>query len=83
MAEMPFDEKSLLVWWNKNRCYETPYAIKGGIKLTGSEQKPKDVCTDKIIGTRKGIEFPQGNRLTKPARDISNRIGAEKRSSNR
>ena len=77
------DKKLSSVWWSKNHIYETPYIIKGGIKLTGSKQKPKDVCTDKIIGTRKGIEFPQGNRLTKPARDISNLIGAEKRSSNR
>ena len=43
-----------LMWWSKNPCYETPYSVTGTIKLTGSEQEPKDICKDKIIGTWKG-----------------------------
>lgn len=46
-----------LVRWSKNRIYETPYCVTGTIKLTGSEQEPKDICTDRIIGTRKGIGY--------------------------
>ena len=45
-----------LVWKSKNVFYENPYCVTGAIKLTGSEQTPKDKCKDRIIGTRKGIE---------------------------
>ncbi|MGF7186958.1 hypothetical protein GGQ84_003097 [Desulfitispora alkaliphila] len=38
---------------SKNVAYENPYAITGGIKQTGPERKPKDICTDRIIGTWK------------------------------
>ena len=41
---------------SKNRIYENPCNIIGIAKLAGSEQKPKGICKDKIIGTRKGIE---------------------------
>jgi len=40
------------VWKNKNGKYKTPYTVKGGIKLAGSEETPKGICTDRIIGTR-------------------------------
>lgn len=38
---------------SKNPCYESPYIVIGGIKQTGSEEKPTDICTDRIIGTQK------------------------------
>ena len=40
------------VWKSKNHMYETPYTVKGGIKLAGSKEKPKRICTDRIIATR-------------------------------
>ena len=40
------------VWKSKNQNYETPYIVKGGIKLAGSKETPKGICTDRIIGTR-------------------------------
>ena len=30
--------KEWLVWFSKNRCYETPYSVTGTIQLTGSKQ---------------------------------------------
>ena len=41
------------MWISKIRRYETPYSVKGTIKLTGSYQRPKDICIDSNIGTRK------------------------------
>ena len=41
------------LWMSKNRIYENPYNIKGIIELTGSHQKPKDICKDSDNGTRK------------------------------
>ena len=38
---------------SKILCYERPYTVTGGIKQAGSERRPKDICTDKIIGTQK------------------------------
>lgn len=43
----------------KFACYETPYSVKGTVKHTGSKQAPKDICTDKIIGTWEA-EKPKG-----------------------
>jgi hypothetical protein len=43
------------VWLSKNSIYEKPYCATGAIMLTGSEQAPKSICTDRIIGTRKGM----------------------------
>ena len=40
------------VWKSKNEEYETPYTVIGGIKLAGSKETPKRICTDRIIGTR-------------------------------
>ena len=48
--------KKALVWMSKNLEYENPYSVTGTIKLTGPEQSPKGICTDKIIGTWKGTE---------------------------
>lgn len=47
--------KRKLVRISKNLAYENPYSVTGTIKLTGSEQNPKNICTDMVIGTRKGI----------------------------
>lgn len=35
----------------KFACYETPCNVTGITKHTGSKQAPKDICTDRIIGT--------------------------------
>ena len=48
-------EKSQLVWFSKSGSYEKPYCVKGAIQPAGSKQKPKGICKDRIIGTRKGI----------------------------
>ena len=40
------------VWKSKNEQYDNPYTVKGGIKLAGSKETPKGICTDRIIGTR-------------------------------
>lgn len=40
------------VWRSKNETHKTPYTVIGGIKLAGSKETPKGICTDKIIGTR-------------------------------
>lgn len=37
---------------SKIEPYEKPYTITGSIKQTGSEERPKDICTDRNIGTR-------------------------------
>ncbi len=42
---------------SKNRRYEIPYTVIGGIKHTGSERTPTDICIDRIVGTRK-VEKP-------------------------
>jgi hypothetical protein len=38
---------------SKNCRYENPYTVTGGIVQAGSEELPKDICKDKIIGTWK------------------------------
>ena len=43
----------MFVRMSKISCYENPYAVTGSIKQTGSKKEPKDICTDKIIGTQK------------------------------
>jgi len=53
-----------IAWWSKNLLYETPYSVTGTFKLSGSEQKPTDICTDRIIGTREAAEL-LNNKLTK------------------
>ena len=58
-------EKSSLVWSSKNRNYEKPWCITGASKLTGSKQKPKGICIDRIIGTRKGIRLLYWSKQTK------------------
>jgi hypothetical protein len=40
------------VWTSKNITHGNPYIVIGGIKLAGSEETPKRICTDRIIGTR-------------------------------
>ena len=40
------------VWKSKNGIHEIPYTVIGGIKLAGSKERPKGICTDRIIGTR-------------------------------
>ena len=41
------------MWISKIRSYESPYNVIGIIKLTGSYRRPKDICKDSNIGTRK------------------------------
>lgn len=41
------------MWISKTYFYETPYSVTGTIKLTGSYQRPKGICIDSNIGTRK------------------------------
>ncbi len=41
---------------SKNVRYETPYSVTGTIGRTGSEQAPKGICTDKLVGTWKACE---------------------------
>ena len=47
---------------SKNRIYESPCNIIGIAELAGSEQKPKGICKDRIIGTRKGIKSLEKER---------------------
>lgn len=44
-------EKRQSVRFSKNGNYEKPYSVTGAVKLTGSEQASKYICTDRIIGT--------------------------------
>ncbi|MBO5561696.1 MAG: hypothetical protein J6A07_08595 [Firmicutes bacterium] len=37
----------------KLQGYETPYGVTGTVKHTGSKDAPKDICTDRNIGTWK------------------------------
>ena len=46
-----------LVWFSKYARYEKPYCVIGAVKPIGSKQTPKSICTDRIIGTRKGTEL--------------------------
>lgn len=39
---------------SKSRSNENPYIVIGDIKFAGSKKTPKELCTDKIIGTREG-----------------------------
>lgn len=43
---------------SKIGIYESPYAVKGSIKQTGSEELPKSICTDKsywnVVSVRHG-----------------------------
>ena len=54
---MHVHEKSWSVRSSKNRRYEKPYCVTGAMTLTGLEQAPKGICTDRIIGTRKGSRY--------------------------
>lgn len=47
-------EMSQLVWSSKNGDSERPYCVTGAIQPAGSKSAPKGICTDRIIGTRKG-----------------------------
>ena len=37
--------------FSRNGSYETPYSVTGTVGLAGSEQAPKYICIDRIIGT--------------------------------
>ena len=65
--------------FSRNGSYETPYSVTGTVGLAGSEQAPKYICIDRIIGTWKGTELLISNLRTN---HISRLICAEKRSSN-
>lgn len=51
---MPLLCDAAYVGKSKTNFYETPYTIKGSIKHTGSEDKPKSICKDRTIGTWEG-----------------------------
>lgn len=53
--EMYGGVNSSSVWFSKNRMYERPCCVTGTSKLTGLKRRPKGICRDRIIGTRKGI----------------------------
>ena len=78
--EMCRSKKLRSVWSSKNTCYEKPCCVTGASKLTGLKQAPKDICTDRSVGTRKGIEF---HLEIDRRRIISCRIDAEKQRSHR
>ncbi|HGL6434151.1 hypothetical protein [Clostridioides difficile] len=40
-----------LVRASKTGHYERPYTVTGSIKQAGIEELPKNICTDRIIGT--------------------------------
>ena len=44
----------------KTTIYKIPYAVPGGIKHTGSERTPTDICIDRIVGTRKAEKLTKG-----------------------
>ena len=46
--------KTVRVRISKNCCYESPYYVIGINKHAGSKGSPKDICTDRNIGTWKG-----------------------------
>lgn len=60
---------------SKNKSYEKPYSVTGIIQLAGLKQAPKYKCTDRYIGTWKGIRLINSIDCR---RTISNRTGAEK-----
>lgn len=45
---------------SKNRRYEIPYAVVGGIKHTGLERTPTGICIDRMVGTRKAEKLIKG-----------------------
>ena len=50
---MPHPLCEVLVRFSKILFYERPYSVIGTIKLVGSEELPKSICKDRIIGTWK------------------------------
>lgn len=52
--------KRIVCGKSKNRRYEIPYAVTGGIKHTGSERTPTGICIDRIVGTRKAEKLTKG-----------------------
>lgn len=44
-------EKRQPARFSRNGSYETPYSVTGTVGLAGSEQAPKYICIDRIIGT--------------------------------
>ena len=44
-------KRSLEARFSRNGSYETPYSVIGTVGLAGSEQAPKYICIDRVIGT--------------------------------
>ena len=61
--EMCRSKKLRSVWSSKNTCYEKPCCVTGASKLTGLKQAPKGICTDRIIGTRKGSRYSKTRNI--------------------
>lgn len=53
---VPTASDSWLARVSKIGDYESPYYVEGIILPTGLKSAPKSICTDKSIGTRKGIK---------------------------
>ena len=58
----------------------TPIDVTGVFKLTGLKRRPKGICTDRIVGTRKGSGLPSSG--SKQTNHISCCTTAEKQRSN-
>ena len=56
-SEMGVWVKAQAVRRSRNGCYETPWHVTGVSKLAGSKRRPKDICIDRIVGTRKGSRY--------------------------
>ena len=56
-SEMGVWVKAQAVRFSRNGCYETPWHVTGVSKLTGLKRRPKGICKDRIVGTRKGSEL--------------------------
>ena len=61
------------VWISKNLRYETPYCVTGTIKLTGSEQAPTDIWTDRNIGTWEAVNTNRKDSAVRCCSDRKNR----------
>ena len=49
-AQAPSGERVRI---SKNGLYESPCVVTGSTKRAGSKLAPKDICTDRTIGTSK------------------------------
>ena len=48
---------------SKISCYESPCAVTGGSKLTGSKENPKSICTGRSNGTLEAVNMEKISSL--------------------